>query len=109
MAHWIGAQGQVKLAKKTQKHLHLWRPPQWTPNPKRKTFFSKWTRRLAESVEDLNNSLALSVGKLWLNKVSTTIVALRSLMRFRELLMRKIIWMSNEWNVAHFFELFIQV
>jgi len=39
MADWIGAQGQVKLVKKTQKHRHLWRHPQKSPKPKRKTFF----------------------------------------------------------------------
>jgi len=39
MAHWIGAQGRVKVAKKTQKHPHLWRPPQRTSNTKRKKIF----------------------------------------------------------------------
>jgi len=65
MAHWIGAQGQVKLAKKTQEYPHLWRYPQRTPNPKRKTFFSISTTRLAESVDGLNSSLAQSAGELW--------------------------------------------
>ena len=39
MAHWIGAQGRVKVDKKTPKHPHLWRSPLRTPNPKRKIFF----------------------------------------------------------------------
>ena len=32
-------QGQVKVAKKMQKHPHLWRSSQRTPNQKRKNFF----------------------------------------------------------------------
>jgi len=59
--------------------LSLWRNTQRTQNPSRKTFFSISSRRLAESVECLINSLALLVGKLWLAKVWATIVALRSL------------------------------
>jgi len=42
-------------------------------------FFSISSRRLAESVKGLINSLALLVGKLWLAKVWATIVSLRSL------------------------------
>jgi len=38
--------------------------PQRTPNPKRK-YFSISTRRLAESVEGYNSSLAQSAGELW--------------------------------------------
>ena len=30
MGQWIG--GQVKVAKKMQKHSHLWSSPQQTPN-----------------------------------------------------------------------------
>jgi len=65
MAHWIGAQGRVKLAKKTQQH-----PPLMTSsseNPKPKTdFFSVGTRSVAKSVDGSNTSLALSTGELWL-------------------------------------------
>jgi len=64
MDHWNGAQGLVKVAKKTQKHPHLWRSPQRTPNPNWKKFFSISTTRLAESVEGLNSSLAQLVGEL---------------------------------------------
>jgi len=39
MAHSIDAHGQEKLAKATQKHPHLWRHPQITPNPKGKIYF----------------------------------------------------------------------
>ena len=35
---WVGAQGQVKVAKKMQKHPHLWRSPQQTPNQIRRGF-----------------------------------------------------------------------
>jgi len=31
MGQLVGAQGQVKMAKKMQKHSHLWRSPQQTP------------------------------------------------------------------------------
>ena len=64
MPQWIWVQGQVKVAKKTQKHRHLWRSPQRTPNRKRKTFFSISTRRLAESVDGLDSSLTQSPGEL---------------------------------------------
>ena len=39
MGQWAGAQGQVKVAKKMQKHSHLWRSPKQTPNQKQKNFF----------------------------------------------------------------------
>ena len=42
-------------------------PPE-NPHRKRKTFFSMSTRRLAESVEGLNSSLALVAGDLWPKK-----------------------------------------
>ena len=41
MAYWIGDQGRVKLAKKTQKHPHLWRPRQRTQNEIRFFFQSE--------------------------------------------------------------------
>ena len=68
MGQWVGAQGQVKMVKKMQKHRHLWRSPQQTPNQNQKNFFSSSTRRLAESVEGFNSSLALAAGNLWPNK-----------------------------------------
>jgi len=57
MSHWVGAQGQVKLAKnaKTSPHFDVSRRKPQTQNEK--MFFLIWTRRLAESVEGLNNSL----------------------------------------------------
>jgi len=39
MGQWVGAQGQVTVAKKMQKHSHLWRSPQRTPNQKGKNCF----------------------------------------------------------------------
>ena len=39
MGELVGAQGQLKVAKKMQKHPHLWRSPQQTPNQKQKNFF----------------------------------------------------------------------
>jgi len=38
-AHSMGVQGRVKKAIKMRKHLHLWRPPKKTQNPKLKKFF----------------------------------------------------------------------
>jgi len=68
LAHWISAQGLIKLAIKTQKHPYLWRPSKWTPNPNLKLFFSVETRSLAESVDGLNASLAAAAGELWLKE-----------------------------------------
>ena len=65
MAYWVGAQGQVKLVKKTQNHPHLRRHSHITPNAKRKSFVSILTRRLAKSVDGLNSSLAQSANELW--------------------------------------------
>ena len=64
MAHWDGAQGQAKMAKITQKHPYLWRSPR-KAQTQNKIFVSILTTRLAESVEDLNSSLAQSPGELW--------------------------------------------
>jgi len=68
MGQWVGAQSQVKVAKKMQKYPHLWRSTQRTPNQKQKNFFSMSTRRLAESVKGLNSCLALAAGDLWSKK-----------------------------------------
>jgi len=48
MAHWDGAQGQAKMAKKTQKHPYFWRSPQKNSNPKRKIFFRFWLQDLLD-------------------------------------------------------------
>ena len=42
--------------------------PQQTPNQQQKNFFSMSTRRLTESVEGLNSSLALAADDLWPKK-----------------------------------------
>jgi len=56
--------GSGKGGQKCEKLPSLWRHLQKTPNPKRKAFFSISTRRLAESVEGLNSSLALAAGQV---------------------------------------------
>jgi len=61
MTYWDSA--QAKMAKIQQKHPYLRRSTQKTSNPKRKTLFSMSTRRLVESVEGLNSSLA--AGDFW--------------------------------------------
>ena len=68
MGQLVGAQGQVKVAKKMQKHPHLWRSPSKRQTKNKKNFFSMLTRRLVESVESLNSSLALAAGDLWPKK-----------------------------------------
>ena len=70
MGQLVGAQGQVKVAKKMQNLSHLWRSPQQTPNQKQKLFFLMSTRRHVESVEGLNSSLVLAAGDLWPKKAS---------------------------------------
>jgi len=69
MARWVGTQGQVTSAKEVRKHVSIVMSPQETPNPKKKNLNSNWkTSRIRK---DLNSSLDLSVGKLWLDKVIT--------------------------------------
>jgi len=65
MFYWIGAQDWVNGAQKTQKHPHLWFPPREPQTRNKKIIFSILTRRLAESVEGFNSSLAQSAGELW--------------------------------------------
>ena len=60
MAHWVGAQGQAKLAKKLWKYAPLCHP-QKALNEK---IFLVYSQRLAESAEDLNSSLA-QTGESW--------------------------------------------
>jgi len=66
MREWVGAQGRPKVTKisKTCPHCDVTsrKPPLKTKN----VFFSMSTRRLAESVEGLNSSLA--AGDLWPKK-----------------------------------------
>jgi len=51
MAQWVGAQGQVKVAKNTPTCGF---PPQKKPTENEKIFFSISTTRLAESIEGLS-------------------------------------------------------
>ena len=39
MGQLVGAQSQVKVAKKMQKYSHLWHSPQQMPNQKQKVYF----------------------------------------------------------------------
>jgi len=61
-AHWIGVQGRSKLVKKT-KTPPICEPVPGEPLTKSKHFFIE-PRRLAASVEGLNNSLAIAAGEL---------------------------------------------
>jgi len=63
--HWVGAQGQVKLAPKSQKHTLIVTSSPENPKPKTKPFFSFSTARLAEYVDALYSPLAQSAGVLW--------------------------------------------
>jgi len=63
MSHWIGIQGPSKLVKK-QKHPQFASLYQENPSPKSKNIFLIEPRRLAASVEGLNNSLAIATGEL---------------------------------------------
>jgi len=78
MSQWVKAQGQVKVAKNLKTCPHCLHHLQKTPN--RKTFFSISTKRLAESVEGLNSTLALAAGDFWPKK-GRPIVAVKGLSR----------------------------
>jgi len=72
----MGAQGQVKLVKtpKTCPHCHV---PNRKPQTQIQTFFLIATRSLAESVDSLNTSLALSTGEIWVKESETIYRLLR--------------------------------
>ena len=59
MARWVGAQGQVILAKKVKTCDRYDVSPR---KRKKKKVFLVWTSRLAESVEGLDSFLAQSAG-----------------------------------------------
>jgi len=59
MAHWVGAQGQAKLAKKSRKHAPLWRHPQKTQTTNEKNalnlqsktcWIRRWFEQLSSSI-----------------------------------------------------------
>ena len=58
MAHWIGIQGQSKFVKNS-KTCPLCDLTKRKPHTQIKYFFKIETRRLAESVDGLNSSLAI--------------------------------------------------
>ena len=57
------ALGQITWAKMAINLPHLWCHPQKKQKPKK--FFGLQTRRLTESFEGLNISIAQSIGELW--------------------------------------------
>ena len=61
MAHCVGSQGQVKLAKKLQKHASIMMSHTENPKPTINLFQSEL---LSESVDVLNSSLTQSAGEL---------------------------------------------
>ena len=63
-AKLVGVPGARLTRPKAQKHHHIMTSLQKTLNPKQKNFFSISTRRLAESAEGLNSSVAQSAGEL---------------------------------------------
>ena len=68
MGQLVGAQGQVKVAKKSKNTPTCDVPPANAKPKTNKIVFSMWTRRLAESGEGLNSSLVLAAGDLWPKK-----------------------------------------
>jgi len=67
MVHWVGAQGQTKLAKISKISPLVTSSPE-NSELESKKFFSTGTRKLSEFVEGLNSSLALEAGDLWPKK-----------------------------------------
>jgi len=65
MAQWVGAQGRPKVAKKSKNTPTCGGPPREPQTENETIFYSISTRRLAESVEGLNNPLALAAGDSW--------------------------------------------
>ena len=63
LAHWIGVQGASNLVKKNE-NTPLFEPVPGEPLAQNKKFFLFEPRRLAASVEGLNNSLAITAGEL---------------------------------------------
>jgi len=63
MAHWISAQGQLKWVKNSKNCL-LCDVTKIKTHTQTKQFFLIETRRLAESVDGLNSSVAIATGEL---------------------------------------------
>jgi len=63
MAHWISAQGQSKWGQKFKNMPSLWRHQDKHPHPNQVIFLIE-TKRLAESVDGLNSSVAIVAGEL---------------------------------------------
>jgi len=61
--------GQVQVAKNSKTCLHCDVTSSKCKTENIKRFFSMSTRTIAESVEDLNSSLALAAGNLWPKRV----------------------------------------
>jgi len=67
MGQWVGGPGPAKCDQNFQNMPSLWRHLQKTRTENEKLFFMS-TRRLTESVEGMNSSLALAAGDLWPKK-----------------------------------------
>jgi len=65
MAQLVGVQGQVKVAKNSQNTPTCSGPPSEPQTENEKRCFSISSRRLAESVDGLNSSVAQSPEELW--------------------------------------------
>lgn len=77
---YVFFQAHDDIIKNPLNPTHSWHHPKKSSNPKVHRFFQTKPRRLSASLEGLlYNSLALLVGKLWLDKLKSTKVALRSL------------------------------
>jgi len=63
MAHWISAQGQLKFVKNSKIFLFVTSRRENHP-PKLNNILKIETKRLAESVDGLNSSVAIVAGEL---------------------------------------------
>ena len=86
MVLWVGAQGQINTGKETQ-NTPIWDVThRETQIQNWNVVFSNEPRRLAESADGLNTSLALSPGELWLKESKTIYRLLRSRVFMRSML-----------------------
>jgi len=63
MGQWVGAQGWPNVTK-VSKTCHYCDVTSRNPPPKTKNVFSMSIRRISESIEGLNSSLAIAAGDL---------------------------------------------
>ena len=85
MGQWVGAQGRPKCGQNFQNMPSLWHHLQKTPPKTKRVFFSISSRRLAESVDGLDSSLAQLGGKLQHCKLAPKFWRARDLKGFNPL------------------------